>query len=62
MNRMSSYHHSNLPLIEQFDNALAMIINEFSGTLYYHEMVGILAMHQHRLALEAQDGVSDEED
>lgn len=53
---------SNLELVEQFDTAITIIVNEFSGSLYYHEMIGILAMHQHRLSIEAQEDVSDEED
>lgn len=46
---------------ERFDMLIAAITQEFSGKLYYHEMIGILAMHQSKLCAESNEEVEEEE-
>ena len=48
---------------ERFDMLIAAITQEFSGKLYYHEMMGILYMHAHRLAQESfEEGETSEDE
>jgi len=51
MNRMSKLSKEGDN--ERFDMLIAAITRDFSGKLYYHEMIGILNMHAHRLAMES---------
>lgn len=53
---------SNVRVVRRFDDAVTALIHEFSGTLYYHEMIGVLAMHQHSLATQSGSDYGDEED
>lgn len=61
--RMTINHEGdNLSMSEQFDAAITIIIHQFSGKLYYHEMIGILAMHQSKLCAESNEEVEEEEE
>jgi len=46
--------------VDEFSKVIGLACNAFAGELFYHEMIGILHVHLHRLSAEAYEAFEDE--